>query len=364
MIKVSYIKLSIFVFLTMGLIGVAVFSIAQENANSTKTIFEDADQDGLSDGEELTYKSDPYKSDTDGDGYSDGAEVKSGYDPLKPAPGDRLLAADSSEREKTSTPATASVSTDSTEQVLGETSEAILGAAETPSANQTIISSDENLTQQVSDKLATLVTEASSENKTITIDDLDAVISETVSQKLTEDDLPEIDETEIKIKKQNYSKLNEADRKAKEKEDALNYLTASSYIIINNAPGKINEPGDMDDIANDFKTSLSTFSSNPSDASFFEEIAETATKSYTELLNIEVPEKYYDLHVKGLRILKQTSVSGSISTMDPSDPISTIVYLSKINGLMSIAMDYSNEAKSEFEKLGINLDDYAALQNK
>lgn len=44
----------------------------------------DTDYDGLSDAQEYTYQTNPFKSDTDGDGYKDGIEVKNGYDPLGP----------------------------------------------------------------------------------------------------------------------------------------------------------------------------------------------------------------------------------------------------------------------------------------
>jgi cysteine-rich repeat protein len=45
---------------------------------------EDADQDGLSNSEELALGTDPLDPDSDGDGYSDGAEVAAGSDPLDP----------------------------------------------------------------------------------------------------------------------------------------------------------------------------------------------------------------------------------------------------------------------------------------
>ena len=41
----------------------------------------DTDGDGLIDGQEVFYGSDPKKADTDGDGYKDGDEVKNGYNP-------------------------------------------------------------------------------------------------------------------------------------------------------------------------------------------------------------------------------------------------------------------------------------------
>lgn len=42
----------------------------------------DSDRDGLTDVEEVLYKTDPKKPDTDADGYLDGEEVSAGYNPL------------------------------------------------------------------------------------------------------------------------------------------------------------------------------------------------------------------------------------------------------------------------------------------
>ena len=58
----------------------------EEIRNSCKGNIElslDDDNDGLSNSQEIIYKTNPEISDTDGDGYSDGEEVLGGYDPLK-----------------------------------------------------------------------------------------------------------------------------------------------------------------------------------------------------------------------------------------------------------------------------------------
>ena len=83
-------KLTFFLFFGLIILSSAFFVFAENNSSSS-TIFNDSDQDGLSNDEEKLYGTDPTKKDTDGDGYSDGVEVESGYDPLKPAPGDKII---------------------------------------------------------------------------------------------------------------------------------------------------------------------------------------------------------------------------------------------------------------------------------
>ncbi len=59
-------------------------SLGITNNNLSKiATYNDYDNDGLSDADELNfYKTNPYNADTDGDGYQDGEEVKNGYNPL------------------------------------------------------------------------------------------------------------------------------------------------------------------------------------------------------------------------------------------------------------------------------------------
>ncbi len=67
-------------------------STAAKPATSTKPVVApvkktidpklDSDHDGLTDLQEIAYRTDPYNPDTDGDGYFDGQEVKTGYSPL------------------------------------------------------------------------------------------------------------------------------------------------------------------------------------------------------------------------------------------------------------------------------------------
>lgn len=60
---------------------------SNENVNATENsnvnANPDLDNDGLTNDQERTYKTDPLNADTDADGYNDGLEVATGYDPTK-----------------------------------------------------------------------------------------------------------------------------------------------------------------------------------------------------------------------------------------------------------------------------------------
>lgn len=54
------------------------------NASATNVAAVDADGDGLSDADEVRYKTNAKNIDSDGDGFTDGQEVQGGYNPLGP----------------------------------------------------------------------------------------------------------------------------------------------------------------------------------------------------------------------------------------------------------------------------------------
>ncbi len=318
--KIHNIKIALIIFVGLVVFGFAFFSVAQENSSSDINIFLDSDQDGLSDEEEKGYGTDPGNRDTDGDGYSDGAEVKSGYDPLKPAPGDRIAA-------------------EQTEQTAGD------------SRQKT--DEDINLTQEVSIQVANLITSSSSEEEEITLENLDSLISKTLESELTFDDLPEISEDEVKIKEQNYGKYSEEKRTEKEREDALEYLTAVSYIAASNSPQKISTIGDVEKLMNEIFNEVELFSLSLSDISYFEGLAEKGELAMEQLNEIEVPENFLNLHIRGLKLAKYAISLKDKIQPDPNDPISSITSLSKVQNLLVLSMDYSGEVSSKLSEFGI-----------
>lgn len=314
--KIQKAKSTIMIFATLIFLSFAVFAIAEENSTTNKNIFQDADQDGLTDAEEKVYGTNPYKTDTDGDGYSDGVEVRSGYDPLKPSPGDKIVS--------------------NKETVAGTSTEKNNG---------------ENLTEELSSKVSALLSEKKTSD--VKIEDIDSLIEETTTSKITFEDLPEIDEKTIKILKQNYENISEKDRLAKKKEDALKYLTAVSYIMGTNSPQKISNIEDVGNISTQILSAVQDFSFESADFSFFDNLLGKGSDALAQLQTIEVPESFLDLHKRGLQLAIYAKSLRSEVKIDPKDPIKSMTYLSKATALISLGNSFFSDVMTSFQKYGI-----------
>lgn len=317
--KISNIKVTLLMFAALCVASLAFYSLAQENTTSDKNIFLDSDQDGLSDDEEKAYGTDVNNRDTDGDGYTDGVEVKSGYDPLKPAPGDKIVQS-------------------SNIKVQGSSGNA----------------NDQNLTQEVSEEVANLITQKAGENQEIALEDLDAIIQKTTGETLTFEDLPAIDEKEINVKEQNYSRLSDEKRAEKEKEDALEYLVAVSYILINNSPQKITEAKDLENFTQEIVIQVELFSISMNNTKYFNDLADKGESVLEQLKGLEVPEKLLDYHIKGMKMAKYAISLREEAAMTSDDPIANIANLSKVQNLINLSIEFSDNISSNLSKLGIS----------
>lgn len=321
---------SILVFASFGF-----FSIASENF-SGKNIFQDADQDGLTNEEEQLYGTDPQKADTDGDGYSDGAEVRSGYDPLKPSPGDKIVPTtkETTQASQTTTSLTASS--------LGE-----------PSGRGG--SNEDNLTEQVSQQIADILKDSSGDttDTSATIQTMQENIQSLLDGKnIGSTSLPEIDENDIKIKKQNYSDLSEEERKAKIKQDTLEYVTKVSYILASNAPEVLSAPEDMEKIATSMMTNALT-SIESGNSQYLQDLAEKGDQVLLELHNIEVPENMLSSHKKALQLFQYASALPKELKSFDTDPLSNLVVLSKMQSFLGILSSFVKEIDSTLKDIGI-----------
>jgi hypothetical protein len=325
--KIKKIKTTFLVFSGLIVLSFAVFAIAQENSVNNKNIFEDSDQDGLTNAEEKMYGTDINNADTDGDGYSDGVEVQSGYDPLKPGPSDKIV------NENTSS-----------EQVAGDSSEAKISD-----------NGNKNLTEELSTKATGLLNQSQENNQAIKMEDLDSIIQETTSNKqITFADLPEIDKATIKIKKQNYSKLSDSDKNAKEKDDTAKYLTAIGYIVATNAPQSLQTGDDIQNMFNEVMNSMDQFSTNTSSVpEYIVNLANKGEKMLEQMKDVEVPESMVDFHVKGLQLANYAISLKDQSTKQSNDPVAMILSASKASNLLSLTESYFVEATNKLSSLGV-----------
>ncbi len=314
-------RVSFFLFFTLLSLSVTYFVFAADDTVTGQNIFQDSDQDGLSNDEEVLYKTDPLNKDTDSDGYMDGVEVESGYDPTKPAPGDKLLAGED-------TRDTAGVSGDTvtlTDQVTDEVVNIIQAQAQAVSDGETAELSTENIEESVQNIM---------------------------SQSDQEIILPEINLDEIKVKEL-ASNLKGTKRAEQEKEDAIEYLTVMAYILANNSPKKFHT-------ANDFSSILTSFGQDSVTAitlgnnSYLEDLAKTGERILNETSGIEVPESMLEVHVQALKMAKYAiQLKDEVGLIDSNDPFGKIASLSKIQGFLGVVFDLSQEIYGTLDELGI-----------
>lgn len=310
---------SVFLFSFLFLFCSALYVVADEVSMTDVTVFDDADGDGLSDDEEKTYGTDPSVADTDNDSYSDGVEIKGGFDPLKPAPGDRV------------------VPDDTTEVVT------------------TTEGDGPNLTEIANQEFATLIDKKIEEGESaeITSSDLDEAITEVMTKGTTDVVLPEVETGDIKVKLVEED-LVEEEKKEQSRQDAIEYLTLVSYILISNSPVQIRDTSSLQSFLVDSgnKMVIGMMSGN---FSFLDTIEEKGKKSVEEINKLEVPESMLGTHVKALQMmtfaanLKQV-IKASVS---PQDPLGQMYSFSKLQGFLLSLDSFISETQSNLSALGV-----------
>ena len=297
----------------------AFFAYANDTFN--KDVFNDSDQDGLSDAEEQLYGTNPHNKDTDEDGYSDGTEIKSGYDPLKAAPEDKIL-----------TPTTIQPS-------ASNTTESSLNA--------------QNLTKNFDLKLQAFLTENG--EKDISMSSLDSFVEENIgtliesSQQnyiLTEDDI-----AKIKVKKQTCQQLTESECIQQKNESAKIYLVELLDIFIGNIPAEIKTPDDVFGFYDDLMLKIEKLGSDNPNYEYFRTIGSKLEIVQDQLQVLEVPEDLLSMHIKLLEIIR-----GFLSLRDPAlpsieDPLGKLIILSKANTLGNATADLANEFAKKITQL-------------
>lgn len=299
------------------LFGTLLFTASAESETSSKNIFVDADQDNLSLDEEKLYGTDPNKADTDGDGYSDGVEVESSFNPLVAAPGDRVFG----------------------------------GLKEAEVSKQESEGNQKNLTDEVSNQIAGVLSQVSEENKEITFDQINQAV-EQATGATEEVVLPEIDIKEIKIKKAPSKSLKEKERASQERQDVIEYLTVMSYIMANNSPTSFESEEELGSALSSLSNqAVMTLASGSTD--FTQSLGEKGEKILEEAKKVEVPESVLDIHIKALKMgLYAASLKNELRP-NGDDPLGQIAVLSRMQALLGVANQYTDEVSEVLEKYEI-----------
>jgi len=302
-------------FLFFGLLFLSsAFFVFADDSSTAQNIFQDSDQDGLSNDEEKLYGTDPSNKDSDGDGYGDGVEVESGYDPMKRAPGDKIIAGTSA-----SAPVTSPENAD-------------------------------NLTQKVSDEIAGIL-KNSGADKTISLDEINSSVEKILEGNTEEAALPDVAIEDIKIKKLSKS-LKGDKRTEQEQKDAVEYLTVLSYLAANNAPRAFQTEDDLsgmlESVSGDAITALSS-----GNMEFVNQLSKQGEKMLEELQDVEVPEKMLDIHIKALKMARYAMQLKEELGASQNDPLGQIAVLSKAQGFFGSVIGFTDEVHQKLVDYGI-----------
>lgn len=296
-------------FLIIFSLSYFVFASVDEAVN--KNFLLDSDQDGLTDEEEKTYGTDPYKADSDEDGYSDGVEVKNGYNPLKPAPGDKLV----------------------------DEKKYVTASADT-----------EGLTEKLSTELKPLLTatEDDGTSKEFSVEDIDEALDkslgDSVKTEISSDSLPEFFVPEDKILKQDYDGLSDAEKREQLKADTNKYIEFVAYVFANNLPEEVASPEDLKPFANSLVEHLNDLGKTPPDYSYYRSLKSHVQIIVDELSVAEVPENMVSLHVELVRLLKAYLAIGETAPVGASDPVALVVFMNNVEDLNNLTSSFLQKA--------------------
>lgn len=307
---------TLFVFFALLVFSIGFFVSADSNTAASRSIFLDADQDGLSDDEEKIFGTDPLKRDTDGDSYSDGVEVESGYDPRKPAPGDKLVSEDDG---------------------LGK------GGYDE--------SSDTNLTETASSEVVKMLSQNT--GAAINMNDITASIETLLQQTAVDVKVPEVKKEDVKVKTVKCKSSDSEEKCAERKREATEeYLTVLAYLVANNSPVPLNATSDLEVLSNTILKETSQAFSLGS-FSFLKEASTRADTFLVGLKDIEVPENMVETHIKAVQLGLFAQDLGKEYEQKADDPIAQIALLGELQGVLGIASDLSSDMMTEFENIGI-----------
>lgn len=346
--------------LFLAIFLLAWFKLSSAEGNQLN-VFEDKDQDGLTNQEEQAYGTDPNDPDSDHDGYSDGTEVKSGYNPLKPAPGDKLVPD--------------VVPTTTSNVITKKTSSQTEKTSETPKTDTTgeaiTVEKKENLTEKFIQKLKeekgadlSLLQEFNqnpenfqTEDKykelssvSLTQEELEKLLQDSLSQSSLQEEMELVPESEMKILPKPEGK-NEQDVMDKEKKQIEEYFSASGYLFLKNAPFEVGKE-DFQNKTLGFVNQFSTFVQQ-NDMAQILDTRNRAQKIYDELKDLEVPYEARHIHQVGISVFKHLLKQDPNTLTDQNDPLSMVMMVGKAQAAFGELQTLQTESEALFQKYGI-----------
>lgn len=307
------------------------------NANDSEhNYFEDRDQDGLTDQEELALGTDPDNADTDGDGYSDGVEVESGYDPLVASPDDRVVDDTTTEVQ------------DSSENDVNLTDEFLENFEETNSEEIAAIQLMASDPVQFEDQLNS----GELEDVNLTEDEIKALFEQTVEEVDIEDEVTELSDEEINI----LEPVEGDDAEevlAEEKKQVEEYFIQVGYILFEAAPFAIE---DEEDVSEGVTSLIGEVSEDigEGDVSNIVELESTGKNVYEQVKALEVPYVLKDIHKTGLALLSYSLDQNESAVFDEEDPLEMVNLVGKVQGMMSEVDLLQDNVFNLFAQYGID----------
>ena len=190
------------------------------------------------------------------------------------------------------------------------------------------------------------------------VDNVQTLVDEslgTQNSTFSEDSLPTVDMTKIKIKKQNYSKLSDKKALEKKKEDFLDYVTAVFYIFSSNSPKPITSISDMPSFFSDMTKLVMSAISNR-DPKQLQSLADSQTKILEQLNDVEVPEEMVDTHVKALQFALYAQQIPDLIKPKENDPMGDISNLSKIESYITSLSSFVMSLQDDLTKYNLTYD--------
>jgi len=209
----------------------------------------------------------------------------------------------------------------------------------------------QNLTQQVAQQITDLTNSNNTNNQQVSMDEISSLVDSALNPSTTNVNLPQIDQSDIKIEKQNYTG-SAKEITAKKKEDFENYIVAVYYILASNSPTPITSSADITSAVS--STSGQILSAiDTGDTSSLQNLSDSGGKMLDELKQVEVPEEMVDIQIKAMSFAMYAQQLTKTIKPNSGDPLGDIANLSKVEGLVMSLSSFSDEVGQKFTEYNI-----------